>query len=1177
MALFTALISAAISIGVSLATGAAIMTAVVMGAGSLAMSFVSSLLQPRRPNITPFDVSGAGRTLQIRQPIMYRRILYGEVRLSGSIAVFESTGDNRYFHIIILHGEGCFEKIGTVYFNDEPVFVDQLDGSGFVTSGRYFDADTPVRIKKHLGCGGTPASQAPVAQTAGTRIGNMTTNGGLAASFNGVLITNHFSASLKKFSLIGYIGKDWGVAVTKTITGFQVWSTSDDGFTDPGGSVAITVTLQGSTDNFSGSIVDLGVAGPVDNEPSLLITKMSGITSTTAYRYHRLKIEHPTVSGGIDRVYSTEVIFYEGADGSSTDTADADLVAEMTGWTTDHTLSGIAYTYIRLDANQNMYPGGLPNISMNCKGRQIFDTRDSGTRWSPNPALCLYDFLTDTKIGKGIPASKIVTASVDTAADICDQFVSVIDLSHVITAVDTANDLLTLDGDLLKYQTGDQVVITTTDTEPAPLAVLTNYFVIVWQEQGTNKVKLATTYLNALAETAIDLTTEGVGTNTLIKTAEPRYTVSGLVDSDRDPSLIINELLEAMGGRLVNVGGTWKMYAAGYVAPTITIDEDNLRGPLIIATKHSRRVRFNAVKGTYITPLNYGQISNYPIVTNAYYQSQDNEERIYDDLDLPFTPRTGQAQRLAKIKLERHRQQITVLAQLNLSGFEIEAIDVIELTNDRASWTDKEFDVVGWSLVPFNDSNGVPAFGIDLELRETAEEVYDWNDGNETTVDPAPDTNAPDVFNVVAPTGLTLTSGNSTLFIKGDGTVISRIKVSWTAAVDSFVDFYEVMIKLSSDPDVPASWQNTSDVGTALILYISDVEDGVDYDVRIRSLNQLFVSSDWVVVTDHTVVGKTTAPSSVATLTVQQSDELVTFKYPAIEDADIGSYEIRYMPSPFDWDSAILVTENTSSTLITSRAIPPGTWVVGVKAIDTSGNYAATAATATITVINVNTSIVSQTEHPRWPGALTGYIRHDVSGGLIPTSDTAASAMTDAQLWDQLVFDPIATSIYEAKEINLGFDADDMRVFAELGGQIGVSESGIVDPIFAIDYRDEADGYDGFEDWPTPAAADFRRLKARVTFTNATGVASLTTHIINVDAQEHTETHPDEIIAAAGGSTITFDQRYHTAPAIAVSAEAAAARFATYDTVTITSVKIYIWDSGGNDVGGTATITVTGV
>jgi len=1186
MALFTALISAAVSAAVSFATGASVfglatgLSAIVMGIGSLAMSAVTSLLQPKRPNITPFNVS-QGRTLQIRQPLTYRRKLYGESRISGSIGVFESTGDNRFFHMIILHGEGCFEEIGTTYFNDEPIFKDQLDGSGFVTSGRFFDADTPVRIKKHLGCGGVPANQTPVAQAAGGLIGTMSNNGGLAASFDGDIDQTHNASSEDRFVLIGYIGKDWGAAVTKTITGFQAWGTNTTGFSNPDGPnqpVGITITLQGSTDNFGASIVDLGSAGPIDNEASLLITKMSGITSTTAYRYHRLKIEHPTSGGTVEKVRCTEIIFYIGP-AASTDTADADLVSEMTSWTTDHTLSGIAYTYIRLDANQDMYPGGLPNVSMNCKGALVLDPRDSGTRWSPNPALCLYDYLRDTKVGKSVPVAKIDTASVNTAADICDEFVAVVDSTHVVDNTDTANDLFTLNGAelLLKYQTGDHVEITTTGALPAPFVDLTDYFVIVWQEQTPIKVKLATTYLNALAGTAIDITTEGTGIHTLTKKAEPRYTVNGLVDADRDPSLVITELLEAMGGRLVKVGSVWKMYAAGYVAPTITIDEDNLRGPLTIATKHSRRVRFNAVKGTYITPLNYGEISNYPAITNALYKTEDNEKRIYTDLDLPYTSRPGQAERLAKIHLERHRQQITVLAQLNLSGFEIEAIDIIKVNYDRASWTDKEFDVVGWSLTPYTAAGGVPAFGIDLELRETAEEVYDWNSGEETIVDPAPDTNMPDAFNVATPTGLTLTSGASTLFIKADGTVVSRILASWTAAGDFMVNEYEIQIKKSADPDVAASWSHFSVREGKLFIYLSAVQDNVDYDVRVRSLNAYNVRSDWVTVSDHTVVAKTAAPSSVATLTVQQSDEQVTIKYPAIADTDLGSYEIRYMPAPFDWDSAILVTEDTRSTLITSRAIPPGTWVVGVKAIDTSGNYSATAVTATITVVNVNTSIVSQSEHARWPGALTGYIRHDVSGGLIPESNTAASAMTDAQLWDQLVFDPVTTSIYEAKEINLGFDADDMRVFAELGGQIGVLESGIVDPIFSIDYRDEADGYDGFEDWPTPAAANFRRLKARVTFTNATGVASFTTYTINVDAQEHTETHPDETIAAAGGSTISFDQQYHTAPAIAVSAEAAAALFATYDNVTTTSVDIFIWDSGGNDVGGTATITVTGV
>lgn len=63
-----------------------------------------------------------------------------------------------------------------------------------------------------------------------------------------------------------------------------------------------------------------------------------------------------------------------------------------------------------------------------------------------------------------------------------------------------------------KYQTGDAVEVSTTDTIPGGLAVLTTYYVI---NASSSTIKLATTLANAKAGTAINITSTGVGTHTI--------------------------------------------------------------------------------------------------------------------------------------------------------------------------------------------------------------------------------------------------------------------------------------------------------------------------------------------------------------------------------------------------------------------------------------------------------------------------------------------------------------------------------------------------------------------------------------------------------------------------------------------------------------------------------------
>lgn len=72
------------------------------------------------------------------------------------------------------------------------------------------------------------------------------------------------------------------------------------------------------------------------------------------------------------------------------------------------------------------------------------------------------------------------------------------------TAVNTGTDTITVTSH--GRQTGDAVVFTTSGTPPNPLVAATEYFII---RTGVNTFKLATTYANAIAGTAIDITTTG--------------------------------------------------------------------------------------------------------------------------------------------------------------------------------------------------------------------------------------------------------------------------------------------------------------------------------------------------------------------------------------------------------------------------------------------------------------------------------------------------------------------------------------------------------------------------------------------------------------------------------------------------------------------------------------------
>ena len=113
--------------------------------------------------------------------------------------------------------------------------------------------------------------------------------------------------------------------------------------------------------------------------------------------------------------------FHEGEDDQ---TADADLVSESSHWTADHRLRGVAYIYARLEYNQDRFPNGIPNITTVIRGKKVFDPRSSTTAFSSNPALCVRDFLLDDNYGLGVSSDEINAASINSAANLCEESVA---------------------------------------------------------------------------------------------------------------------------------------------------------------------------------------------------------------------------------------------------------------------------------------------------------------------------------------------------------------------------------------------------------------------------------------------------------------------------------------------------------------------------------------------------------------------------------------------------------------------------------------------------------------------------------------------------------------------------------------------------------------------------------
>jgi len=630
--------------------------------------------------------------------------------------------------------------------------------------------------------------------------------------------------------------------------------------------------------------------------------------------------------------------------GSTSQTADTDLMSEASDkWTSAHRLQGIAYFYLRLVGSADLFPNGLPNISAVVTGKNdIYDPRGPSTGYSNNAALCIADYLSNTKYGiSATYANTINEDALVASANVCDESVSLL-------------------------------------------------------AGGT----------------------------------QSRYTLNGSFESNQKPEDNVGEMLSAMSGKVVYSGGQWSVIAGYYVAPALDLDEDDARGPVKVFPRISRRDLYNAVKGVYVSPDNLWQPADFPVVTNATYETQDDGERIFRDINLPYTTDVSMAQRIAKVELEKSRQQIVCEFPCKLSALKVRAGDTVTLTLARFGWSSKVFEVSQWKFESFEDEQGEPAIGILLTLRETASTIYDWSTGDETAVDPAPDTTLPDPFTVGAPANLAAASGTDHLLILGEGSIVSRIYVSWDALANVYVQRYECEFKRASD----TVWTPAPTITNSTAVYIQPVEDATLYDIRVRAINSLGVRGAYSMLLNHLVVGKTEAPPTPNTFTVVRvSDGTRRYAWTLNSvPADVrsgGGYMIRYKSgSTSDWDAMTALHNGIlTNSPYESNELAAGTWTLAIKTIDSSGNESDAALFTTVTLGDprLKNVLVQRLEHVlEWPGTLTGcFVNSNI---LIPVSTSTISGLPATIAGLAATINAIGTNtnpiVYETEVIDLGAD-----------------------------------------------------------------------------------------------------------------------------------------------------------
>jgi hypothetical protein len=624
---------------------------------------------------------------------------------------------------------------------------------------------------------------------------------------------------------------------------------------------------------------------------------------------------------------------------------------------------------------------------------------------------------------------------------------------------------------------------------------------------------------------------------------EKRYTVNGQFTKKADDMSVLGRMMSACAGTLTHQGGEYTLYTGAYRSPTITFDENQIVGPVEVKTLIGREELFNRVKGTFINPDDFYQEVPFPAVTNATYLAEDQNEELWKpgDVFYPFTDSASRCQRLAKIELERVRQQTTEALPLNLQGMRVQMGDVVGRTHDTRSWVDKPFEIKEWAFVDRGNEKA-PKIGVEMVLRETASTVYDWNSGEETTVDPAPDTNFPNPFDVPAPTGATVISDQSdNLFFSGDGTLLTRLKVEWVNPPGPYFDHIETQFKLT----VGSEWHDGPDVvNSNEHVFLGPVTDGAQYDVRLRAVSVDKFPSAWVTPPPHTVIGKQASPPAVFDLFLEGG--ILRWKY-SNPPIDFLGFQIRINDGAnVNWSNAQPLHDGfISETTFPLTGIPVGTKTILIRAFDSSDNPS----DVTFIVRNLGDLLVDNVvetvdfDADGYPGTITNgtvigsELKADSFGAVFWTQDSDPFWSGDNDLFwteqfKQMIYEATVTPRQDVLDAILKLDlsvvADNWSVEYKPGNQAGFWTKD-ADPFWTGDANPMWDSNDpGYKIWPgTLPNILHKKYTFRVIAQAGQVQGTITNFDVVFDVPDEIE-RIDDFTVAAGGSRLPITKIFRS-------------------------------------------------
>jgi hypothetical protein len=535
---------------------------------------------------------------------------------------------------------------------------------------------------------------------------------------------------------------------------------------------------------------------------------------------------------------------------------------------------GIACLYVRMEYDADVFSGGIPLVTAKIQGKKVYDPRKDSTSSAYDSSL-------------GVSTHRT--------------------------------------SDPTTWQYSDEPALAIRDYLTSDLGV------------GVKQGDIGDT---AIATAISKCVTTGVGSaeNNALK-------IGGTLTTGATPLQNINQLLTTLNGTLFYSQGEWKLIAGAFypsdasVSGVNAFSYDDILGDIAVATRFSRRDTVNTVKGTFVDGGGRFIPTDYP-QQQIPDLSEDNNEVSTLDLELPLTTSSAAAQRLAKQVLFVGREQITVQATFKIEkAFGVQVGDTVELRLDRYGFTEdpvqtdpasqagKKFRVNSWKMSGMDGS----APQIDMTLQETSSTAYQWSvTADEYRAITSNNTTLGDTTAGLAITGLTTTLSSP---LQTDGTVVSRVILSWNAVSSAQLRHYEVQWK-------PSSLSNyASTIAPNNAIEIEPLTAGTAYNFRVRAITVNENAGAYATI-NATAKNDTDAPDIPSAPTVTAGVKQLEISWKGYSfPSDFASMEVHHSTSSSGTYS--LVGTSAGTSLVHGGLTQNTTHYYKLKAKDFSNNISA--------------------------------------------------------------------------------------------------------------------------------------------------------------------------------------------------------------------------------------------